>query len=57
MLPGRLSTIWSEALFPVLFAVKPPVILAPENGVPMEEFGSELRFFGDPNRAESDPGR
>jgi hypothetical protein len=39
------SPIWGEEVFPVRFAVKPLIILQPENGVPMEEMKGKLSFF------------
>lgn len=42
------SPIWALDTFPVRFAVKPLVALAPEYGVPMERFEGKLDFYGGP---------
>ncbi|MBZ0273985.1 hypothetical protein K8I61_18245 [bacterium] len=42
------ETIWSENDFPVRFAVKPLVTLAPEFGVPMDAFAGAVDFYKSP---------
>jgi hypothetical protein len=39
------SPIFEDDIFPVRFPVKPLVILAPEQGVPMETFEGKLTFY------------
>lgn len=39
--------IWGEEVFPVRFKVEPVVMLAPENGVPIETLKNRLSFFTD----------
>jgi hypothetical protein len=41
------SPIWGEEVFPVRFQVEPVVMLAPENGVPIETLKNQLSFFTD----------
>jgi hypothetical protein len=40
--------IWKEEDFPVRFAVKPLMMLAPEHGVPMEELEGRVKFYESP---------
>jgi hypothetical protein len=39
------SKIWGEEIFPVRFPVKPLIILAPEQGVPMAAMEGKLSYF------------
>ena len=39
------SQIWKDAEFPSRVRVKPMVLLAPENGVPMDALKGKVRFF------------
>jgi hypothetical protein len=45
--------IWKDAEFPARVAVKPMVILSPENGVPMSEIEGKVSFFS----GEADRGK
>ncbi len=45
--------IWKDAEFPARLAVKPLVMLSPENGVPMAEFEGKVSFY----RGQADRGK
>lgn len=40
--------IWKEEDFPVRFAVRPPIMLEPEHGVPMDELAGQVKFYAGP---------
>jgi hypothetical protein len=42
---SEMRRIWKEEGFRVRFAVKPLMMLEPENGVPIEELDSKVKFY------------